>query len=597
MKKPAQQKFFRTRQGFFANKFTTAAALFAGAVLLLALGGLAALLSPAYAAPPEAVNLVQSALTQQQQVEKDIRAYYETGEFTFSAPLVIQNPYNTAALTALVIFDTPENVQISLHIPGKSPQTAVDTTFAGYRQHHEIPVYGLYPDTLNRVTLTMTTPDGHSAQSGLYLQTEALPVYLEQIQVDQLNPGQYSSGFNFILDKYKTVFDMEGTTRWYSTQESYQPFTPLQNGHYLFLYHVPNHTNQVLMEKDLLGKIYAVYYETDDIHHDIVELPDGNLLLTSEDSKSQTIQDQIIEIERDSGRIVRSFDLKEILDPSRPHEIGSPPEDWFHLNSMTYDPGDSSILISSKAQSAVIKLSYPEMKIQWILGSHDNWNAAFQPYLLTPIGKDFAWPWSQHHATLYSPRQNGSGVLDVLLFDNGLYRSFDPASAYSLGECYSRVVHYRIDETHKTVEEVWQYGKERGSDQLAIIRGSAYVLANGSVMGTWSDIIRDPEGNLTTRLDTGGSLKSKIIEVDPANNAVIAEYTRPDSSSYRVFRAGLYDRYSAEGPLLSAALNDVSAIDLQKRGILFDRDLRRWVVQTATILRTTAARLVRPLFR
>lgn len=44
------------------------------------------------------------------------------------------------------------------------------------------------------------------------------------------------------------------------------------------------------------------------------------------------------------------------------------------------------------------------MKIQWILGLHDNWPSAYQPYLLTPSpgqqDEEFEWQWSLHHATI-----------------------------------------------------------------------------------------------------------------------------------------------------------------------------------------------------
>ena len=76
-------------------------------------------------------------------------------------------------------------------------------------------------------------------------------------------------------------------------------------------------------------------------------------------------------------------------------------------------------------------MTYPGMQIKWILGPHDNWSPKFQPYLLTPVGENFEWPWSQHHATLYGPDVPGDNIIDILLFDNGLYRSFDLASAYS----------------------------------------------------------------------------------------------------------------------------------------------------------------------
>lgn len=248
----------------------------------------------------------------------------------------------------------------------------------------------------------------------------------------------------------------------------------MENGHFLFTYTVGKVEGDLLMEQDLLGKIYAIYNIPDGVHHDIYELPTGNLLVTSSDLKSKTIEDYILEVDRSNGHTLRSIDLKNILDEGRPRQVvGLPTNDWLHLNSIVYDPADRSIIISSKGQSAVVKLTYPGMQIKWILGPHDNWSPKYQPYLLTPIGANFEWPWSQHDATLYAPDATGRSSTDVLLFDNDLYRSFVNPNAISPSDQYSMVVHYRINEVARTVEQVWEYGKERGPALFSAVGGSA----------------------------------------------------------------------------------------------------------------------------
>ena len=548
-----------------------------GAVVLLFILLLLAFLflKPDYSPSAATLFFVKDAVAKQQKIEEKISAYYQAGKFTFTEPLVIQDPYQVAPLTALLIFDTPENSQISIHVPGKTPESSVDFTFAGYQQHHEIPVYGLYADTLNKVSLSMKTQNGESAQTELDLQTEPLPVYIENIKVDKENPDKYSPGFNFTFAGRKPVFDIDGNVRWYSTQESFQVFTRLKNGRFLFTYSIDDQKNTIMMEQDLLGKIYSVYNIADGIHHDIYELPTGNLLITSSDLKSDTIQDYIIEVDRSSGHIVRSFNLKEILDEYRPREIGMAANDWLHLNSIVYDPSDNSIIISSKSQSAVIKMTYPGMQIKWILGPHDNWSAKYQPYLLTPVGKNFEWPWSQHHATLYGPDVVGDNSIDILLFDNGVYRSFDANHVHSPQESYSMVVHYRIDEVAMTVEQVWEYGKENGAATFSYLLGSAYLLSNGDVLGTWGDIARDVQGNPLAEDNNKGTVETKIIEVDPTNSEVVFECTVPDTEIYRTLRAGFYDGYSEGNAYLSTPLNDTSGNDLIDRMLMAWRGVKR----------------------
>ncbi len=254
----------RTHRRFSFKK----AAIVAGAlVLILILVILGFLyLTPAYSLSKKTVSFVQAAVTRQQKTEEELRRYYQAGKYTFTDPLVVQDPYQDAPLTALVIFDTPENSQISIHVPGKTPQAAVDVTFPGYQQHHEIPIYGLYAGTLNHVTMSMKTQDGVSAQTGIDLQTEPLPVTVRNFTVDKLDRSKYSPGFNFTLLDQKPVFDIDGNVRWYSTQKSFQVFTPLKNGRFLFTYTVDNSkANNIAMEQDLLGKIYAIYNVTDGV--------------------------------------------------------------------------------------------------------------------------------------------------------------------------------------------------------------------------------------------------------------------------------------------------------------------------------------------
>jgi len=538
----------------------------AAAIVLVAAVIVAFLLfDPAYAPNPPLVSFVNDRIAKQKSIEADIQAAFQAGKYTFDQPLVIQDPYQTSPLTALVIFDTPEDSQISIHVPGKTPEASVDFTFPGFQKHHEIPVYGLYADTLNHVTLGKADRKGQLAQTTLDLQTEPLPVFIQNFKIDKVDRNKYSPGFNFTFLDNKLIFDIDGAVRWYSTEATQKIFTKLSNGRYLYIYGSNLDTLKLGWkleeEADLLGKVFSVYIITDGIHHDIFELPNGNLLVTSSDLKSDTIEDFIYEVDRKSGHIVRRIDLKQILDVNRPPEIGKPSNDWFHLNSIVYDPTDRSIIISSKAQSAVVKLSYPGMQIKWILGPHDNWSAKYQPYLLTPLGDNFEWQWSQHDATIYGTRSPADDSIDILLFNNGIFRSFDLASATPGADLYSNLIHYRINEKAMTVEEVWQYGRENGAATFSSVYGSASLLPNGNILGCW--------GYIKYKL-------TKIIEVDPSSNKVVFQATEPIQTTYRTFRAGFYDGYAERTAYLSTPINNTISSDLVDRAGMAWSDLQRW---------------------
>ena len=52
--------------------------------------------------------------------------------------------------------------------------------------------------------------------------------------------------------------------------------------------------------------------------HDIFELPNGNLLITGGDNQSQTVEDVLIEINRNTGHIIRFINMKKYLDENHP---------------------------------------------------------------------------------------------------------------------------------------------------------------------------------------------------------------------------------------------------------------------------------------
>jgi arylsulfate sulfotransferase len=554
-------------------------------------------LNPAYAESSESLSFNEENVSRQQNVERYLLSAYQAGKFTFTAPLLVQDPYQMAPLTALAIFDTPEDSQISIHVPGKSSESAVDFTFPGFRQHHEIPIYGLYAGMLNHVTMRLQTESGQNAQTVLDLQTEPLPVYIKNFTINKLDPGKYDPGFNFaFLADGLEIFDLDGNIRWFSPEASYQVFTKLENGRFLRTYS-EGQEGEVMVEQDLLGKIFAIYDIKDGIHHDVYELPNGNLLITSSDLRSDTTKDYLIEADRKNGHIVRSFDLKDILDPGRPHQVLQlAAHDWLHLNSITYDPSDQTIIISSKGQSAVIKMTYPGMKIKWILGPHDNWSPKYQPYLLNPLGDNFEWQWSQHHATLYSPQIAGDNSIELLLFNNANYRSFTSAAAYPPSEWYSMVVHYRINEADMTVELVWEYGREIGSDTFSAARGSAYRLENGDILGTWGDIYKDAFGNPSDSSSADGTSQTRIIEVNPSTNEVVFECSAL-AETYRAMRLGLYDGYSEESPYLSTVLNNTAGNDLYDRSVLAQRDVKRWIVTPMLSTLRTWVRQIRSVIQ
>ena len=147
---------------------------------------------------------------------------------------------------------------------------------------------------------------------------------------------------------------------------------------------------------------------------------------------------------------------------------------WAHVNSVDYDPTDDSIIISSRHQSAAVKIGR-DKKVKWILAAPRGWKGELAEKLLTPVDKDgkklvcddvsceggFDWTWTQHTAWRIDEK-SAPGIVYLSVFDHGDARGMEQPAMPSMK--YSRAVVYKIDEKKMTVEQIWSYGEEAGHD-------------------------------------------------------------------------------------------------------------------------------------
>ncbi len=167
---------------------------------------------------------------------------------------------------------------------------------------------------------------------------------------------------------------------------------------------------------------------------------------------------------------------------------------WAHVNSVDYDATDDSIIISSRHQSAIIKIGR-DKKVKWILSSPEGWRPGWAEKVLKPVDKagnpikcegstcegGFDWTWTQHTGFKVRSDLSQGDILYVSAFDNGDGRGMEQPALAEMK--YSRAVIYRIDQKRMTVEQVWEYGKERGHSWYSPITSlTEYYGDKNSVM-------------------------------------------------------------------------------------------------------------------
>ena len=478
----------------------------------------------------EEVEQVVSLMDSQMEKEKE----FQIEGYTLDNPNVIVNPYGNSPLTALVIFQTDEDVEVTVTIPGKDKNSTFTHTFASTKEHY-LPIYGLYAGKKNEITLSV----GDQTKK-VIIETDALPedmILPTSVKADKSKLGNDLYFFTPSSSGYTVAYDVNGDVRWYLTNYALWRIDRLENGNLLVstekLVNSPYYMTG-MYEMTLLGKIVKEYSLEGGYHHDYYEMPNGNFLVASDNFSSGTVEDYIVEVDRENGDIVKTFDLTKILNKEDGKSENWSQYDWFHNNSVWYDEKTNSITLSGRHMDAVINISYETGELNWIIGDSTNWSEEYQKYFFTPVGEDFEWQWSQH-AAMITPEGY------VFILDNGNNKSKIASEYVPASESYTRGVMYKIDTEKMTIEQVFEYGKERGSSfyspyisDVDYLDKNHYIVHSGGIVSVDGKPSNQPAGL------TSGNVKLTSDTVELLNDQVIFEIVLP-TNNYRVEKMDIYE--------------------------------------------------------
>ena len=373
-------------------------------------------------------------------------------------------------IIAIIIFAVNKNK--------KDENSTITNTFSP-RKVHILPIYGLYADTDNEVIIKYG-----KKEKTLHIKTDKLPDDFSKAEDVYSNKDELGNELYFVTPSsngYTAAYDVNGDVRWYLTEKFIWDIKKLDNGNLLLssnrLINPPYYMTG-LAEMDLLGKIYYEYSLPGGYHHDVFEMENGNFLVASDDFESGRVEDYVVEIDRNTGEIVKKIDLKKILPVDSGNNVYTTDYDWFHNNAVWYDKNTNSITLSGRHKDAVVNINYDTLELNWILGDKSNWNKKYHKYFFEK-DDDTEWQWAQHAAMILP---NGN----VFLFDNGNNRSKTKKNAISAEDNYSRGVIYDINTSNMKVKQVWEYGKELGSDfyspyisDVDYIEDNHYIVHSG----------------------------------------------------------------------------------------------------------------------
>lgn len=405
-------------------------------------------------------KIIPHILTQQNEAEKAFLAEFAGGNYTIENPLIKLNPYLVSPLTAMVLFETPVSTEATIVVRGKEPAGDIRHTFPASKKH-VLPVYGLYADYENTVDIIMA----NGQRNTITIQTEPLHPDVPVATSIKTTPDYMGNNIMFLTAAMQAIpvgYDYAGDVRWYSNKNFAFDLKRLPNGHILIgterLVKMPYFTTG-LYEMAFSGKIFKEYVLPSGYHHDQFVMEDGNILVLTFDFYSGTVEDMCALISSETGEILKTWDYKTVL-PQNMAGSGSQDEhDWFHNNAVWYDKKTNSLTFSGRHQDAVINLDFETGQLNWIIGDPEGWpQDMVDQYFFTPVGDgEFDWQYEQHACVILPDG-------DVFLFDNGHFRAKNKENYLPNRDNFSRGVRYRIDTEKMTIEQIWQYGKERGAE-------------------------------------------------------------------------------------------------------------------------------------
>ncbi len=422
-------------------------------IVLLVVTFAASILIYNYVEASSSIETENDLLSVQNEKENN---YLLKTNYSIDDPMVILNPYGTSPLTALVVFQTKDLTTTTVTIKGKNGNDLVHTFTPA--KIHILPIYGLYPEYDNKIVIQAS---GKTKE--LTIKTEKLPD--DFAKVTHVNKNDFETDefyFTTPEDKgYTAAYDVYGEVRWYIIGDYKWDIQRLSNGHILMSSDktISGSYSVGLMEMDLLGKVYFEYAVPGGYHHNVYELNNGNLLLASNNFESNTVEDYIVEIDRNSGNIIKTIDLNEAL---KNKNKGN----WFKITSLVYDRNTNSITVSGYNSNMLVNIDYSSLNVNWVIGEKVNDDIQ---NLVLKNNDNSSYPTNPESINLLN---------DQMIFVNTID-----------GERY--LTTYKIDYSNRTFTETYKY--RLGGDKhsyLEVLSSDDYVVSQGNAI---KEIIKGKE--------------------------------------------------------------------------------------------------------
>lgn len=413
---------------------------------------------------PEEDVSIETVYTEEYQndVADELESKKSLNDYDEDHMLIEYNPFKTNTLSLYVYFNTEEATKVSYTV--KAPETDYEDFSANvdgsYRTEHEFQVLGLIPDTLNEVEFAIEDEDG---------------VIRGEIPI---------LGYR----SHRLLF--QDDLMYFSVAES------------------------KMVAMNGLGQIVKIYdlgqYE---LHHDYVFDNDGNILILASDTESDTVEDRIVLLDVETGKVSEVLDLEDLFGSYKDMTSHDEDEDWdwMHINTLQWLE-DGSVILSSRETSTIIKINDLETNpsIDYLIGEESFWSdTEYADYLLMPTS-EFSNTGGQHSVTYMRDDSLEDGQYYLYLFNNN-YGVSTTRSDYDWTQIegietklategdteidsVSYFYQYLVDENEGTYSLVQSFEIPYSGIVSSVQRVDDYIITDSGMQGVLG--IYDAQGNL-----------------------------------------------------------------------------------------------------
>lgn len=466
----------------------------------------------------------------QKKVNDELERAKKNKSYSIENAYVKLNPYEISPLSAIIIFYTQSEEEVEVFINDEF------FTKMEKSKEHAIPIYGLYEDYDNVITLKI---NGKSYDKHIKTDASNIKYPLNISKNEVLNN---ENDLIFTVSSYETYFtgwDRNGKLRFYLTVDNRMDVEWLPNGHFL----IGTSEGQVrenflsLVEMDYLGKIYNYYNLEHGYGFEMQILKNGNYMLAGGDKAIYFDHQYIYEMNPSDGSVINELDIYDVIKKIDPEFLDEYLGQKAIRNGFFYNEDTDELVVSFREINTIFCFNFKEKTLNYVFtGTSKLFSSSVWNQYLVKV-KSGRYPMGQHTPTITK-----DGYL--AFFNNGYDRysiTFDGLNNITdnFKDAYTSVEIYDIK--NNVASLVWKEDFEK--KYFSIKYGLFSVLENDSKFMNYGYILKDEfrrrsNSNIAETEKNVEDIYSRIIELDK-DGKVVFEATC-EEGKYRAFMHNLY---------------------------------------------------------